>query len=324
MTQPQPFLSPVRVPSSPSSAQLALTLLGPSSAMAQLWGQLRRLASHVRTVLLTGEADCGQEAVARLLLDLSPQPHRSFLRLTAAEAETRLLRTSGLNSLPTDIFLFIPDVDRFSMQAQEALLKLLRSRRSRPFTLVAATSEDTRALIDLGRFSAELADALSSVRLALPSLKDRAEDLPMLVSQILTTESLAQGRPAPLPTQDFLRAVMQHSWPGNLAELTQTLASLCATHAPGDRPTSNHGCPDLTAEALYQALATQRPTRKSENAPVRLVTVDTVVQEHIGAVLRACHGNKLKAAEILGISRSTLYRMLDASTAHNAPLSLIS
>jgi transcriptional regulator of acetoin/glycerol metabolism len=108
---------------------------------------------------------------------------------------------------------------------------------------------------------------------------------------------------------------MQHPWHGNLRELADTLASLC--NAPRTEA--------LRAVDLYSSLASRQPTRQSDLNPARMVSLDTVVNEHIFSVLRACRGNKLRAAEILGISRSTLYRMLDAATAaQTASLSLAS
>ncbi len=307
MTQPKPFPLPSRVRSqqSPVHAELAVTLLGPSAAMAQLWSQMRRLAPYLRTVLLTGEADCGQEAVARLLLDLSPASHRSFLQLTAAELETRLLRPAGLVAFPSDVLLFLPDAEKLSRPAGDALLRLMKMRRARPFTVVAATSEDLRTLVGVGRFSAELAEALDAIRLALPPLAQRAEDLPMLISHILATQSAHSGQLAPQVADDFHRAAMAHSWPGNLRELSETLAALCS----GDEDDVLHGAD------LHRALVSGRPGHTSETASTRMVSLDTVMQEHIVCVLRACRGNKLRAAETLGISRSTLYRMLDSAAA---------
>ena len=230
MTHTQPFLAPARTPSkAASSAELAVCLLGPSSAMSQLWAQMRRLAPHVRTALLTGEPDCGQEAVARVLLDLSPHAHRSFVQVTAAEAEARLLRSAGFTSLPNDVFLFLPNVDQFSPAAQDGLLRLMRTRRSRALTVIAASTEDLRALAGLGRFSSELADALASVRIAMPSLRHRREDLPMLISHMLMGCSQRAGVPLRQTTDEFLQAAMEHTWSGNLRELNQTLTILCAS-----------------------------------------------------------------------------------------------
>ena len=302
MTHAHTLSMPTR-PQPTASANLGLTLLGPSPAMSQLWSQLRRLAPYVRNVLLTGEQDCGQEAVARLLLDLSPQNRRTFVQITAAEAETRLVRSTNFTTLPSDLFLYLPEIDQFSLEAQDGLLRLMRTRRSRPFTLVASTSEDLRGLAGVGRFSTELADALSCVRLAIPCLKDRPEDIPMLVSQMLSAQTENSRKPVPQVTDDFLRAAMEHTWPGNLRELARTLTTLS--------PTSG----ELRAADLHRVLVTQRPHRAAESTPVRMVTLDSVVQEHISGVLRACRGNKLRAAEVLGISRSTLYRMLDGPAA---------
>lgn len=306
MTHLQPFTAPfasrTQAPAI-TSAELGLVLLGPSSAMAQLWGQIRRLAPHVRTVLLTGEADCGQEAVARLLLDLSVHAHRTFVQLTAIDAEARLGRPAGLSSLPADLFLFLPDVDRFSLAAQDGILRLLRMRRSRPFTIVASTSEDLRGLVGMGRFSAALADALTAVRVALPSLRQRREDLPMLTSHLLAIYCQKAGQHTPRTTEAFLQAVMQHPWSGNLRELTNTLAAL-ARMAPEQ---------ELSVTDLQRASAAHTTSPVERSAEPRLVPLETIIQEHIGAVLQACRGNKLRASEVLGISRSTLYRMLDTS-----------
>ena len=296
-------LSPRYQPGPAASAELALTLLGPSTAMSQLWMQLRRLAPHVRTVLLTGSPDCGQQAAARLLLDLSPHPQRPFLAMNEAEAEAHFGRPGGLNTPPAEGFLFLSEADRLSSAAQAGLLRMLRMRRSRALSVVAAASEDLRAMVGMGRFSAELAEALGTVRVALPELHERAEDLPMLLSQMLSLRSHALQQPVPQLSEEILRAAMQYSWPGNLRELSDVVEGLIAASATGE---------ELRAAGLQRALrAVQAP--KPSAPPVRMIKLDTVVHEHIFAVLRGCRGNKLRAAEVLGISRSTLYRILDAA-----------
>ena len=306
LTSPAP-----RYQTSPAvSAELALTLLGPSTAMSQLWTQLRRLAPHVRTVLLMGSPDCGQEAAARLLLDLSPYPQRPFLVLSEAEAEARFGRASGLNPVPHEAFLFFSAVDRLSSAAQQNLLRLLRMRRARALSVVAATSEDLRAMVGMGRFSAELAETLGTVRVALPELQERVEDLPMLLTQMLSLRSHALQQPTPPLSEEILRAAMQHSWPGNLRELCEVVEGLITGNAAGE---------ELRAAGLQRALRAVQAPKPSAPA-VRMVKLDAVVHEHIFAVLRGCRGNKLRAAEVLGISRSTLYRILDAAQSASFPI----
>lgn len=295
-----------------NTGELALSLLGPSSAMTHLWSQIRRLAPHVRTVLLTGPPHAGQDAAAHLLHDLSTLPRRPFLHWNVAEAEDRLNRVSTLSTVPQEAFLYLPEIERLSPSAQAGLLRLLRTRRARGFTLAAATSEDVRAFVALGRFSGELAECLSAVRVAVPALSDRVEDLPMLLSQMLSLRSQSRPGIRPQLSEELLRSAMQYPWPGNLRELSEVADALLT----GDPP-----CLELRAADLQRALALAQARRPSPAPLARMVKLDAVIQEHIQSVLRACHGNKLRAAETLGISRSTLYRMLDAAPQHN-PLSL--
>lgn len=309
------ILLPSLVPPAPytpaSSVKFTLTLLGPSTAMSQLWAQLRRLAPHARTVLLTGSPDCGQEAAARLLLDLSPAPQRTFLTLRNEEAEAKLARPSSLQTLAQDAFLFFPEVERLSTEAQQGLLRLLRLRRSRLLSVVAACPDDLRSLVGMGRFSPELAEALGTVRVALPSLSERLEDLPMLLNQLVPLRAQTLGKLVPSLSEDLLRAAMQHAWHGNMRELSDVVDDLLR------HPADKQALSALDLQRALRAVLTPKPSAPT----TRMVKLDTVVQEHICSVLRGCRGNKLRAAEVLGISRSTLYRMLDAASQnHSFPL----
>ena len=296
-----------------SSAALALTLLGPSTAIAQLWSQMRRLAPHMRTLLLTGLADCGQEAIARLMLDLSPQPRRQFLVLPSCEVEQRLEWKQTTASLPAELFLFLPDADQLTPDAQASLLQFLRTRRTSATTVVAAVSDNLKTLVSLGRFSAELAEVLGAVRIAVPALKERAEDVPMLLNQMISMRCQNKHRSVAQITEPVLRAAMQHDWSGNLRELSETADELI--RLTGSR--SEIGLAEWTRALNMHRLP------KASPVPARMIRLDMVIQEHIYSVLRACSGNKQKAADVLGVSRSTLYRMLELA-ARETPLALAS
>lgn len=283
-----------------------MTMLGPSAAMSTLWTQIRRLAPHVRAVLLTGAPDCGQQAVARLLRDFSTTPKRSFVQISAVDAEVHFAHPSRVTGLPADALLFIPDIDRFSLATAHNLLRIMRLRSSRLFTVVAATTQDLHALASAGRFPSDLAQALTSVRLEMPALKQRREDIPMLLGHLLSVRAPVFGSSHPTMTDGFLRAAMEHEWAGNLRELFSMANSLVEATAQTS---------ELTAADFYRVAEIQHTHPTVETRAVRMVSLDTVTQEHISAVLRACRGNKLRAAEVLGISRSTLYRMLDAAAA---------
>ncbi len=298
----------------PVITELASSLLGPSTAMSNLWSRIRRLAPHVRTVLLTGPPYAGQEAAAHLLRDLSTLPNRPFLHWKDAEAEERLSCPSTLSTLPNESFLFLPEVERLSAVSQNGLLRLLRTRRASGFTLVARTLEDLRALVSVGRFSRDLAECLGAVRVHLPALKDRAEDIPMLLSEMLSFRCRSLPGSTPQLSEELLRAAMQHPWPGNLQELSDTADALLVGERRGG---------ELRAADFLRALSLAQAPGSSQTPTARMIKLDAVIQEHIYAVLRGCHGNKLRAAETLGISRSTLYRMLDGAS-QNTSVSLAS
>ncbi len=297
-----------------TGSELALKLLGPSTTMSHLWSQVRRLAPHVRTVLLTGQPDSGQDAVARLLLDLSLCPQRQLDVLGEPEAEHRLAHACQAHASPSGAFLFLPEVHRLSATGQQYLLRLLRTRRTRGLSVIAASAEDLRSLSSMGRFLPDLAEILGAVRIAVPPLKDRVEDIPMLLGQTLSLHWTGAHGEIPQLSEEFLRAAMQHSWPGNLRELSEVAEALLADSTAGE---------EFRTADLLRALRAVGTPRPGGPAPLRMVKLDTVVQEHIYAVLRGCRGNKLKAAEVLGISRSTLYRMLDAA-AQNISLPIAS
>lgn len=282
-----------------ASADESQLLLGPSAVAGQLWEQLRRVAPHFRTALLTGEPGSGAESAARVLYDLSPAAGRPFVVLHSAEAEERFKpRTHGIH----EGVLFLPEADRLSPAAQAGLLRLLRQRGVNSIRVVAYARRGLRPLISAGTFSMELASSLGVVRIALPALRDRAEDIPLLASHLVQRHARTRNMQAPTLSADLLDAARKYSWPGNLDQLSSAIKWLLDHN---DSPAMQASDLEAALEATARVLAPEPPR-------TRLVKLDEIVQEHIRAVLLACNGNKLRAAEILGISRSTLYRMLES------------
>jgi DNA-binding NtrC family response regulator len=261
--------------------------------MARLWSQLRLLAPHFRVALLTGEPGCGADAVAQALHDLSPFAGTPFIRIRSADADRQL---------------------RLSPASQQVVTRLLRLRRHRRIAIVASTGVDLRPLVSAGTFNGELFANLGSLRLQIPSLRERVQDIPLLTHQFLQAEATRQGRTIPAVDPAFLAAINDYTWPGNLDQLRSAIAWMLE-HCEGA----------LTAADLHAAIAEVRAETESAEVSVRMVPLDHVVQEHVRAVLIGCNGNKLRAAEVLGISRSTLYRMLDAASVAggSSPLTLL-
>jgi DNA-binding NtrC family response regulator len=286
-------------------------LAGNSVAATQLRSQIRRVAPHFRTAALTGEPGCGEEQVARALHGLSPAARQPLVVLGAAEAERRF---AGPAHAPAEGMVYLPEAARLSRAAQAGLLAQLQgphvwqqyqaqSGTARgPLRVVAFAGSGLRPLVSAGGFSAELAGVLESLRVAVPRLRERAEDIPHLMRYMAQrmAEELG-GRTADL-SSGFLEEAARFDWPGNLGQMRAALQLLLERSA--DVPLQ---AGDL-AEAL-DALAAMQPA--APTGP-RLVKLELVVQEHIRSVLIGCNGNKLRAAEVLGISRSTLYRMLES------------
>ncbi len=294
---------PHRVLSFPSSTVVITgdeALLGPSPAIARVWAQIRRVAPYFRAAVITAEPGSGVDAAARALHALSPIRALPFRTVTPIQAEAVFATSS--HALFEGL-LFLPDVDRLSPTAQRALLRKLRIRGRSSWRIVASSSIELRASVSAGRFSIELAEMLGAVRISLPTLRERREDLPVLATHIARRVAARLAVEAPAFDPTFDTALTHFAWTGNLPQLEDVLDRILSH--PHENP--------VTAAEFSAATANLAPATVVDAAHPRMLRLEDVVQEHIRAVLIGCHGNKLRAAEVLGISRSTLYRMLDSA-----------
>ena len=298
------FPSPV----SRGQSEAEEALIGTSEAIQRVRAQIHRVAPYFRAALLAGEPGSGIDAVARALHAHSPARALPLITLDTAAAEKFASTVS--HAMPHEGTLLLPEVDRLSMVAQHHFLRRLR-QRSHPIRIIAATQVDLRACVSAGHFSLDFADALSAIRIQLPPLRERTKDVVALTIAIAKRMAASSQSPEPNFAESFLAAALAHKWPGNLPELETLLKSLSEI---------SHHTP-LTACHFEDALSRiSAATVTKQNAQVRMMRLEDIVQEHIRGVLMACHGNKLRAAEVLGISRSTLYRMLDSYTPVQLPL----
>jgi len=300
-----PQLSTVESLPSPKDTKLLPTttdwLAGSSAAMCHLHSQIRRVAPYFRTALLVGERGCGEEAVAQALYQLSPVSDHPFATLTPAEVESLFDLNNASDTLAAHGLLYLPRPESLPRTAQIALLRLVRKRGPHTPRIVAFAEHSLRPLVSSGGFSAELADSLGSLRITIPPLRDRREDIPALLTLIVQNIATQSGIAPPQLAPDLLEAATKHPWYGNLMQLHSVAEGLMERAA-----NLVLHVPDL--QAVLDATP-QSPPR--DRRAIRMMRLDDVIQEHIRAVLFACNGNKLRTAEVLGISRSTLYRMLD-------------
>jgi DNA-binding NtrC family response regulator len=267
-------------------------IVGSSPAMRRLRLQVRRIGPHFRTVLLTGETGTGKELVARALHAMRQNPNKPFVLYTAAE-----LGDAGFGDALAQHqqgTLFLDGINRLSLAEQGHLLTALKrnvlgqineaareSVRSTDLRIVAAATEDLKTLVSTGRFRQDLYQRLATVDISLPPLRDRMEDLPELARHFLGRIDLPHGAP--------------------VHEIAD--GAMMRMQCEGDMLESHH------LPAFSDGNETDKPTG---GARERLRLQD-VVEEHVLRVLKDSGGNKLRAAEVLGISRSTLYRMLEMS-----------
>jgi DNA-binding NtrC family response regulator len=205
--------------------------------------------------------------------------------------------------------LFLDKVSEMHLEMQDQLLQVLKkheraqgsqesSQRS-GLRIIAATREDLRTLASAGRFRQELYQRLATLEIAVPPLRERIEDLPELASFFLRRFTMLYGRGVPEIADDALDRMRQYRWPGNVRELEDVLRAV-VMRSDGGRIELHH-LPEFDEKDALSSTTMNKGARLQD-----------VVEQHVLHVLKGCGGNKLRAAEMLGISRSTLYRMLEA------------
>jgi DNA-binding NtrC family response regulator len=305
----------------PPAKRGELELVGHSAAIKRLRVQVQRIAPHFRSVLVRGERGSGKELVARMLHNARGVAGEPFLLRDAAAVEGWFRtedRFGGFAEGTHKTTLFLDGVDRLSLPAQDWLLRMLGwqdsvlcSRRNLPgieMRVIASTTDDLRTLAAAGRFRQELCRRLATVEIAVPPLRERMEDLSELAEYFLHRFGRLQGRNVPEIAAEAMLCLQEHHWPGNIRELSGVIRD--AVLRSDGVLLREEDLTVLTRPGEVERVLTSR------SASVRL---QDVVERHVLDVLKGCGGNKLRAAELLGISRSTLYRMLETGSSAIAP-----
>lgn len=276
------------------------TIAGVSAPWRKLLLQAEMAAPHVQVASIEGEPGAGKQTLARYLLSRSPLAGAPFQRRDAREW---LLRDSETSTLAG--FTYLDRVDLLAPPGQGLLLGILKALQDRPagpVLLVASSQTSLRQMAGQGLLMPDLAFRLTAVRFAIPPLRMRKEDIPPL-SQSLLDRICAryQHRQVELGPGALAR-LLQHSWPGNVRELASVLESGLLEAAndvirPGDL-------------ALPQMSEFAAPEPQPVASYGGSLALDDVIHRHVQHVLELNHGNKLRTASQLGISRSTLYRIL--------------
>jgi DNA-binding NtrC family response regulator len=305
-------------------------MVGRALPMLDLLTKVRRIAPHFSTALVTGETGTGKELVSRALHSWSGRKGPFVVCNCASVVETlfeselfghrkgaftgAIADRAGLVDAADGGTLFLDELGEVPLEAQAKLLRLLQNRETRRLgetrsrqvdvRVVAATNRDLRRMVGEGTFREDLYYRLSIVQLQVPALRDRREDLPLLIRHFLEGFSKRYARANLRITKRAEALLCRHAWPGNIRELENTLSYGCMLT---ETDTVDIGdLPDYLLE-------THAPDQSG------LPTLAEVEYQHVLKVLKVCDGNRARAAEILGIGRATLYRLLAREKPDAAP-----
>jgi DNA-binding NtrC family response regulator len=301
-------------------------IVASSPRMQEVLAKVSLLAASDSTVLITGESGTGKELIARALHENGPRNRRPFIGLNCAALPEHLIeselfgyemgaftdareRRLGKLEATRGGTLFLDEVGDMSLATQARVLRALEERAVTrlggheaipvDFRLVAASNRDLRIAMEQGRFREDLFYRLSVVTLHLPPLRERRQDIPLLVEVFFKEFSLREGKEKAQLSPSALQALERYEWPGNVRELKNVIESLVVL-ARRDRIDLEDLSPELRQTA-----------RERGRVPIPSgLTMDELEREAILQALRDWGGNRKRAAEALNIGLRTLHRKI--------------
>jgi DNA-binding NtrC family response regulator len=301
-------------------------IIGRSPLMLEVFAGIRRVAPHFRNVLVLGPTGTGKELVARALHRLSPVASRELAVCNCSALVETLLESElfgyvrgaftgatqdkiGLFEYANGGTVFLDEIGDLPLPAQAKLLRVLQNqevqRVGSPATrkidvrVIAATHRDLRALVREGKFREDLYYRLSMVEIRLPRLRDRKEDFPLLLRHFTRKFASSYNKPISGITRRAQTLLARYSWPGNVRELENVLGNTCMM--------VTGGVIDVSDLPEYLSASTVSPQEEG------LLTLEEVQRRHVLHVLEQVGNNKARAADVLNISRATLYSFLAKS-----------
>jgi len=305
-------------------------IVGRSPAMLEVFSKIRRVAPHFQTALVTGESGTGKESAAKALHQLSPTPAGPFVVCNCAAIPENLFEselfghvrgafTGATQEKPGFVeaacggTLFLDEITEVPLTVQAKLLRLLQNREIQrvgssrikqiDLRIIAATNRDLRGLVAEGKLREDLYYRLSMIEVKLPRLADRREDLPLLQRHFLDRFAARYHKPTLSLSRRAQAVISRYAWPGNIRELENVLGYSCMM--------AESETIDVRELPDYM----QASDAPGPSADEMLLSMKNMELRHLHRVLEHVGGNRNKAAEILEISRTTLYRLLEAQKA---------
>jgi DNA-binding NtrC family response regulator len=311
-------------------------MIGRSPAMQELFDLIRRLAPHVRTVLVSGETGTGKELVSKALHTLGPRRDRQFITVNCSAVVETLFESelfghvrgafTGATETKVGLFehaaggtLFLDEAGELPLTLQAKLLRAVEhgevqrvgslENRKTDVHVIAATNRNLRAESMAGRFRADLFYRLSIIEIHLLPLREHREDIPYLTARFVQQCAARLKRSIGGVTPAAERLLQQAFWPGNVRELKNVVERACILSAGNI----------LSEREFVTAMSTPQPGGASDDAQPATAAgtrpntnlMATAQRDQIERVLRQVGGNKAAAAKLLGMNRRSLYRWID-------------
>jgi len=305
-------------------------LIGGSGAVARVYDILERIADSPATVLITGESGTGKEVAARALHDRGPRRDRPFVAINCSAVPESLLESelfghargaftdaraarAGLLLQASGGTLLLDEIGDMPLSLQPKLLRALQERTLRPVggdeeipfdvRIVATTNRDLRALVEEERFREDLYFRINVIHIEMPPLRARGGDVLLLAQHFVDMHAARAGKRVTGIAPGAAQKLLAYSWPGNVRELQNCIERAIAL--------TQHE--KIVVDDLPD---TVREYRRSHvlvagDDPSDLVPLSEVERRYILRVVEAVGGNKTTAAQVLGVTRKTLYRKLE-------------
>ncbi len=299
-------------------------IVGRSAVMTKLFDILPQIAQSVSTVLIEGPSGTGKELFARAIHNLSPRNKKPFIAVNCAALPDTLLESElfgykagaftdarrekpGRFALAHGGTIFLDEIGDISPAMQMRLLRVLQERMIEPLgsveplkvdvRVIAATNKELSQLVRKGNFREDLYYRIRVVSLKLPDLRQRREDIPLLIDHIVSKFNQLQGKDIEGVSEEVMARLMEYEYPGNVRELENIIEQAFVL------------CRDRIIE-LHHLPAELRPIGPAKYAGPGPMSLQSMEKLLISEALRRHKGNRTKAALQLGINPSTLYRKM--------------
>ena len=312
-------------------------IIGTSETMQEIYNLIAKVADTDSTILIQGESGTGKELVARALHFNSNRQHQPFVAINCSALPENLLESElfghkkgaftgavndkiGLFEEAEQGTVFLDEINSMALSLQTKLLRVLQERQLRrvgdtktvPINVrvLAATNEALHEKIKVGQFREDLYYRLCVIPIEMPSLRERIDDIPLLVNHFLQKNAAQTGTEPKKIDQKAVETLQQYRWPGNVREIENAIERACALCDDGVIRVS-----DLPPQVVRHANAP--PAEHSGALPIGQ-TLDEYIREqerrYIDETIKFNGGSREKAAKMLGISMATLYRKVESKS----------